>query len=69
MNGSRMRLFTIWLPLQLIAITVVTMLAYYVLKTPRAAVSIHSTQLMYVGILLLQYYIFIVLKDLVIMIS
>ena len=69
MNGSRMRLFTIWLPYQIVAITLVTILAYYVFKIPRTSVSIHNTQLMYVGILLLEYYIFIVFKDLVIMVS
>ena len=59
----------IWLPLQILAIAFVTVLAYLVLRTPRSAVTLHSYQLLYVGIVLLQYYIFIVLKDFVIMVS
>jgi len=41
----------------------VTLLAYQIFKEPRINVSIHNTQLTYCGIITVEYFVFIVLKD------
>ena len=69
LNGSRIKLILIWLPFQLVSISIVTYLAAHTFKHPRESVSLHNTSLLYVGMLLAEYFIFVSFKDLFIMIS
>jgi len=50
-------------------IACVTYLAYKIFSLPRVNVSMYNSQLTYCGIITVEYFIFIVLKDLVIFIS
>ena len=59
----------IYLPLLVFELFAVTLLAYNIFKTPRAYVSIHNTALTVVGLLTVEYFIFIVAKDTGIFIS
>lgn len=68
-NGSRKKLLLIWLPLQLLAIAGVTLMAYPTFSIPKDIVSKYSMQLLYHGYLTQEYFIFIVAKDLFIMIT
>ena len=51
------------------SIVVVCFLAYPVFQVKRDAVSVHSKQMLYAGYLTLEYFFFIVAKDLLIMLS
>lgn len=55
--------------MQLIGIFLVSYLSILTFSIPRDPVSLHNNSLLYVGLLLTEYFIFVVGKDLVIMIS
>ena len=64
-----MRLLLLWLPLQVLAIVGITLMALYTFSFPKDIISKHSMQLLYHGYLTQEYFIFIVAKDFVIMIT
>ena len=62
-NGSAKKLCGIWLPVQIVIIAVISVTTYYLFLIPRENVSLHSVQLLYMGMLLQEYFCFMALKD------
>ena len=68
-NSSRLRLLTIWLPLNVLCIVGISLIAASMYSIDRVNVSKHNTALLTNGHITLIYLIFIVLKDFGIFVS